>query len=136
MNGYIISLSIAAILLLTLYFVADDCYGGLVSKQPTITKMRVTAYCPCKICCGKWSRKGLTASGHKIKNGDRFVAAPKYIPFGTMVDVHGYGFVSVLDRGGAIHNRGKYPRLDTYFNTHKEALGWGVKYLDVKIYVR
>jgi len=33
MNGYIISLSIAAILLITLYFVAEDCYGDLVKQQ-------------------------------------------------------------------------------------------------------
>ncbi|GAH06555.1 unnamed protein product, partial [marine sediment metagenome] len=26
----------------------------------------VTAYCPCKICCGKWA-DGYTASGHKLQ---------------------------------------------------------------------
>jgi len=38
--------------------------------------MRVTAYCSCEICCGEYS-DGVTASGHVIQEGDRFVAAPR-----------------------------------------------------------
>ncbi|NIU84285.1 MAG: hypothetical protein GWN64_12635, partial [Candidatus Thorarchaeota archaeon] len=34
--------------------------------------MRVTAYCPCSKCCGKYA-DGITASGHKIQPGDAFV---------------------------------------------------------------
>ncbi|RLF48212.1 MAG: peptidoglycan-binding protein, partial [Thermoplasmata archaeon] len=54
------------------------------------------------------------------------------IPFGTMIEIPGYGTVPVLDRGGAI----KGDRLDVFFPTEKQALQWGVKYLDVKIYMR
>lgn len=93
--------------------------------------MRVSAYCPCKICCGKWAGNGHTASGHAIKKGDRFVAAPKNYPFGTKLVVPGYNGnrpVSVEDRGGAI----KGDRLDVYFDDHKTALDWGVKYLEIK----
>jgi len=88
---------------------------------------KVTAYCPCPKCCGKYGWGYTTASGHKIKAGDRFVAAPKDIAFGTILGVPGYGVVPVLDRGGAI----KGNRLDVYFPTHQEALNWGVKILEV-----
>lgn len=91
----------------------------------------VSAYCPCSKCCGKYA-DGVTASGHKIKKGDKFCAAPKNIPFGTILEIPGYGKVPVLDRGGVI----KGNKIDVYFDTHKEALKWGRQYLTVKIYRR
>jgi len=94
----------------------------------TIKRFRVTAYCPCKICCGKTD--GITASGHKIRPGDRFAAADRTIPFGTILDIPGYGKVPVLDRGGVIRG----DSLDVFFDTHRQALNWGIKYLDVAIY--
>ena len=97
-------------------------------KVPEEQTFRVTAYCPCSKCCGKWS-DGITASGHIIKTGDKFVAAPPGYSFGTMVEIPGYGKVPVLDRGGAI----KGNKLDVYFDTHQEALVWGIKNLKVKI---
>ena len=102
-----------------------------VELTPTPTRTKVTAYCPCPKCCGKWS-DGQTASGYWIQPGDRFVAAPKHIPFGTEIVVPGYNDgepVKVLDRGGAITNE----RLDVYFDTHQEALNWGVRYLVVRV---
>lgn len=93
-------------------------------------RVQVTAYCPCKKCCGKWA-DGQTASGYWIQPGDRFVAAPKHIPFGTKLIVPGYNNdqpVEVKDRGGAI----TVQRLDVFFDTHQEALNWGVKYLEIK----
>ena len=88
----------------------------------------VSAYCPCSKCCGKYA-DGITASGHKIKAGDKFCAADKSIPFGTMIDIPGYGKVPVLDRGGAI----KDGKLDVFFHTHKRALLWGRQKLNVRI---
>ena len=102
-----------------------------VEPTPIPTRTRITAYCPCEKCCGKWS-DGQTASGYWIQSGDRFVAAPKDIPFGTEMVVPGYNndrAVKVLDRGGAITNE----RLDVYFDTHQEALNWGVRYLVVEV---
>lgn len=91
---------------------------------------RVTGYCPCEKCCGKWSLYQTTADGHKIQAGDKFIAAPKEIAFGTKMYVPGYGYAKVKDRGGAIKNN----RLDVYFPTHREALIWGVRYLKVEVY--
>ncbi|MHC4741674.1 MAG: 3D domain-containing protein [Planctomycetota bacterium] len=101
-----------------------------VEKWFTV-KMRVTAYCPCEKCCGEYS-DGITASGHKIKPGDVFVAADRRYKMGTEMIIPGYNnskVVKVLDRGGAI----KGNRLDLFFATHQEALNWGVKYLEVKV---
>ena len=104
---------------------------------------RVTAYCPCEKCCGEFT-DGTTACGHKIQPGDRFCAAPATIPFGTLLDIPGYGkAVPVLDRGGAIVTKGStrrhegrtfitdYDRLDVFFPTHSEALQWGVQILTI-----
>lgn len=106
-----------------------------VAEEPSewqTVKMHVTAYCPCPKCTGTDS-PGITASGHKIQSGDVFVAADKRYSFGTEMIIPGYNDnqpVEVLDRGGAI----KGNRIDVFFPTHEEALEWGVKDLDVKIY--
>jgi len=89
---------------------------------------RVTAYCPCEKCCGD-SADGITASGHRIRPGDKLAAADGRYPFGTMIEVPGYGRVPILDRGGVI----KGHRIDVFFPTHKEALEWGVRALTVKV---
>ena len=93
--------------------------------------MRVTAYCPCKKCCGEWA-DGVTANGHVIEPGDCFVAADSRFAFGTEMLIEGYNAsktVKVFDRGGAI----KGNKLDVFFHTHQEALDWGVRYIDVKV---
>ena len=94
-------------------------------------RMRVTAYCPCPKCCGRYS-DGITACGYKMRQGDSFVAADKKYPFGTEMIIAGYNggqLVKVLDRGGVIRDN----RLDVFFDSHKEALEWGVRNLDVKV---
>ncbi len=106
-----------------------------------IVDMKVTAYCPCSKCCGCYS-DGITASGHIIKPGDMFVAADKYYPFNTLMHIPGYCWtafydanrpqkflVKVLDRGGAI----KGNHIDVFFNTHQEALNWGIQFLTVTV---
>jgi len=101
-------------------------------QQWQTVQMRVTAYCPCPKCCGSYS-DGVTACGYKISQGDCFVAADKRYPFGTGMIIPGYKggeVVKVLDRGGAIRGN----RLDVFFNSHQEALEWGVRDLDVKIH--
>lgn len=97
-----------------------------------VLPMRVTSYCPCSRCCGRFS-DGLTASGLPVShNGGRFAAGPPEIPFGTFVIVPGYADgkpIPIIDRGGAIKGR----RIDVFFPTHEEALRWGVRQSDVEI---
>jgi 3D (Asp-Asp-Asp) domain-containing protein len=102
------------------------------SDEWQTVRMRVTAYCPCEKCCGKYS-DGITACGHVINPGDTFAAADRQYPFGTEMIVAGYNNdqpIKVLDRGGAIRG----DRLDLFFHTHEAALQWGVKYIDVKVH--
>ena len=115
-----------------------ECYQAsqeaaeATSFEYTTKLMTVTAYCACTKCCGPWA-DGITANGYVIQPGDRFVAAPKEYSFGTQMLIPGYSnnkLVTVLDRGGAI----KGDKIDVYFDTHQEALAWGVQKLTVKIY--
>ena len=104
--------------------------SGYSGEWQTI-QMRVTAYCPCRKCCGRYS-DGVTACGHKIRPGEFFVAADKKYPFGTEMIIAGYKGgepVKVLDRGGVIRGN----RIDVFFNSHEEAVKWGVRNLDVKV---
>jgi len=100
--------------------------------QGQARRMLVTAYCPCKQCCGK--EDGITASGKSVKtNGGRFVAADPTLPFHTKLTIPGYADdqpVPVLDRGGAI----KGNRLDVFFPTHKQARQWGKQWVDVTVW--
>lgn len=97
-------------------------------------RMLVTAYCPCRKCCGKFA-DGITASGRSVlTNGARFVAADtRILPFHTRISVPGYHdglAVPVLDRGRRIKGR----RLDVFFPSHAEAKAWGARWLDVTVY--
>lgn len=86
---------------------------------------KVTGYCACTKCCGKTN--GITASGTKATAG-RTIAASSQFSFGTKLLINGTTY-TVEDRGGAI----KGNKIDVYFNTHAEALAWGVKYLPVQV---
>lgn len=92
-------------------------------------EMEITAYCGCKSCCGKYS-DNITASGYRIRQGDKLIAAPKTFAFGVKINIPGYGTAEVKDRGGAI----KGNRLDVYFFTHQKALEWGRQTLQIQIW--
>ena len=108
------------------FVIATGFYCKDVQAENT-RLIKVTAYCSCEKCCGKYA-DGITASGHKIQKGDKFCAAPKNIPFGTMLTIPGYGRVPARDRGGAIVDG----CLDVFFDDHETALQWGVQWLEVK----
>jgi 3D (Asp-Asp-Asp) domain-containing protein len=120
--GFIIGIEV-------IYFLVFSGAVAYGCEQGTL--MNVSAYCGGPCCCGKWA-DGRTASNHKIREGDRFVAAPKRYPFGTKMIVPGYNdgqVVEVKDRGGAI----KGNCLDLFFNDHQAALEWGRQQVYVRI---
>lgn len=81
---------------------------------------KITAYCPCKKCCGK--SDGITASGIKAKQGRTI--AMNDISFGTQLLIEGKTYI-VEDRGTP------YGHIDIFFNSHRKALEFGVKYMEV-----
>ena len=102
----------------------------LVQEEPKpeyITKtFKLTAHCPCMQCCGKTD--GITASGTKATEGRTIAVDPNVIPFGTEVIINGHTYIAE-DKGGAIKDN----RIDVYFDSHQDALEFGVQYADVLI---
>lgn len=89
-----------------------------------IGKFKLTAYCACSKCCGQWAdANATTASGTSAVQG-RTVACNS-LPFGTRIVINGNVYV-VEDCGGMASNV-----IDVFFNSHQEALNFGVKYADV-----
>ena len=88
---------------------------------------KLTAYCSCSKCCGKWAN-GITASGKTARANHTIAADTSVLPFGTEVYIDGQKYV-VEDRGGAI----KGNRIDIYYGSHSEAYNHGVKYKEVYI---
>lgn len=96
---------------------------------------RVTAYCACEICCGSYALNrpnGVVygASGTELIPG---LSCASPLPFGTTIEVEGLGQFEVQDRIAqwVIDEHGE-KCVDIYFNSHKEAQEFGLRYLNVK----
>ena len=106
------------------------------SPEPTpalvsLGEFKLTAYCACEKCCGKDPsdpRYGITAYGYQTTAGRTIAVDPKVIPIGAEVVINGQTYIAE-DVGGAI----KENRIDIYFDTHQEALEFGVQYAEVFI---
>jgi len=127
MKRFMILLTAIAIVLGSLFIVSM-----IVKYHNT---WRVTHYCSCVKCCGKYA-DGYFASGKRVYVGG---VACNWLPFGTKLRVT-QGKVTkiytVEDRGaksifGDKDNHRK--ALDIYCSTHSEAKGLGVKYLKVEV---
>lgn len=91
------------------------------SQGTYLGRFKLTAYCTCSICCGKWAGGG-TASGAAPTPGRTVAMAG--VPFGTKLSINGHIYV-VEDRGTA------YGHVDILMASHEEALQFGLKYADV-----
>jgi 3D (Asp-Asp-Asp) domain-containing protein len=87
------------------------------------TTFIVTAYCPCRECVGFYSG-GPTASGVMPKAGVT-IAAPRWIPLGTILDIRGIGRRIVQDRLAIRYDN----RIDIFMRSHSEAKRFGIKKL-------
>ena len=100
----------------TSYTLANsDDYGELLGN------FKLTAYCNCSICCGKWAG-GPTASGTAPTQGRTVAMAG--VPFGTKLIINGKIY-TVEDRGTP------YGHVDIYMNDHDECNQFGVQYAQV-----
>ena len=118
-------------------------------RQPVMMTFEVTGYCNCGSCCS-WKRSwfglgppviasgpnrgqakqvGITASGVRARSGT-VAADTSVLPFGTVIQVPGYGYGKIEDRGGAI----KGNKLDLWFSSHAAARQWGRRTMRVKVW--
>lgn len=101
---------------------------AVVEPETTnLGEFKLTAYCTCSKCCGHWA-DGITYTGTQATAGRTIAVDPDVIPLGSTVIINGAEYVAE-DIGGAI----KGNRIDVLFNTHQEALEFGVQYADIKI---
>ena len=98
-----------------------------VDGAPALQRVIVTGYCSCPKCCGAGAN-GLTATGTKAQLGT-IAADPSVFPYGTQLDVPGYGEGVVEDTGSRV----KGYRIDVWFPTHAEAKAWGSKEMFVAL---
>lgn len=112
-----------------------------IKPQADIRTFRVTAYCSCSRCCGVWAENRdrdengdeivLGASGQRLISG---VSAAGTLPFGTKVNLDGFGEVVIHDRFAKwIVDKYGEDVIDLYFINHDEAVEWGVKYLEGEV---
>lgn len=94
-------------------------------------RMTLTAYCPCEKCCSIWSYldHAGTACGARAKEGVTVAMGPD-IPFWTEIYIDGVGWRICQDRGSAIGTG----RIDVYFESHEDALAFGMKDANVLIW--
>lgn len=105
-------------------------------KKESLGEFKLTAYCSCEKCCGKWAlNRPKDDNGKDIvygSNGTVLIAGtsiavdPSVIPYGSKVEINGHTYTA-HDTGGAI----KGNRIDVYFDSHQDALNFGVQYAEV-----
>ena len=99
-------------------------------------EFKLTAYCGCEKCCGKWGQDRptdengdlivYTANQTVAKEGITIAADTNIFPFGTILIIDGHEY-TVQDRGKAITGN----HIDIYFESHEEAVQFGVQYKDI-----
>lgn len=112
----------------------EEYEAPIEEEKELLGTFRITAYCSCKKCCGKWADNrpnGIVygASGAELVAGVS-VASP--LPFGTEIYIDGLGEYVVQDRLAQwVVDKYGDKLIDVYFDNHEEACKFGLKYLDV-----
>lgn len=104
-----------------------------VHSQARPVKAIVTAYCPCKKCCGPQAR-GITSTGTPASRPGCAVD-PRLIPYGSRVRIPGAGWRTADDTGGAMRAdaRRGIVHVDLRMQSHTAALRWGRKTLTIDV---
>lgn len=119
---------------ITAYPTAGVVMAELVYQEPELVSLgtfKVTAYCSCRECCGKWAdcrEDGIVrgASGQELIAGYSIAVDPDVIPYGNEVYIN--------DRKHVAHDCGEPIKgncIDLYMSSHEEAQEWGVQYIEV-----
>ena len=111
-------------------------YEGPIPTVTSLGQFKITHYCACEKCCGKWALNrpdGIvyTASGAPAKANHTIAVDTSIIPFGTEVVVrydNGDEAVYVAeDTGAAVIGK----HIDVYMDDHDGAWSAGVRYGEV-----
>ena len=96
---------------------AEDRPAEISEEKQILENCRITFYCPCARCCGKWA-DGVTASGVQAEAGVTVAVDPAVIPLGSRVYIAGREYLA-QDTGvsGAA--------VDIFTANHQEALQRG-----------
>lgn len=103
-------------------------------KLKSLGVFNLTAYCTCKICCGKNSpevtgRPSKTRSGTHPVQGRTVAVDPNVIPLGTHIFINGHEYVAE-DTGSWVDGKD----VDIFFNSHREALIFGRQKAEIFVY--
>lgn len=107
---------------------AHEKHAEQLKKQNIINvgPHTITAYCPCVKCCGEYSNTNyaIGSSGKKLVS-NYSVAAPKHLPYGTLLIIDG-NIYEVEDRPADwIVEKYDGRIIDIYFDTHEAAEAFG-----------
>ncbi len=101
-----------------------------------IGNFRLTAYCPCEKCCGKWGKNRptdeagndivYTASGATAQANKTVAVDTDIIPYGTILLIDGQEYIA-QDTGSKV----KGQVIDVYFENHEDAESYGCKYQEI-----
>ena len=116
--------------------------GNRTVKINGAHNVRLTAYCPCEICCGYWAlirpvdeygnKIVYTSTGALAVQGGTVAVNPKFIPHGSYVYIQD-PFTEEWREYRATDTSGLMSHVDIYFNDHTAALhsgygGYGTVY--------
>lgn len=102
-------------------------------KKATTVLARVTAYAPFDNRSGICNDGDPTNTSTGRSPGREYAAAdPQKLPYGTKLEIPGYGTVEIQDTGGALRSY-EGIAIDVYFDSYEEAMEWGVQYLEIEI---
>jgi 3D (Asp-Asp-Asp) domain-containing protein len=120
-------------LILAIMLISQMLPTAMQPKVRTVEAV-VTAYCPCKLCCGPDAR-GITSTGQDARDLSGCAVDPKLIPYGCRVYVPAVGWRTADDTGSAMRDDGRrgVVHIDVRMRTHQEALQFGLRRAKIKI---
>lgn len=110
----------------------------VVTPEENKITFRVTAYCSCYKCCGKWAlNRPKDENGNEIVIGagnvllTPMVSVASPLPFGTKINLDGFGTVVVQDRTAQwVVDKYGENIIDIYVNNHEDIKNIGRQFVE------
>lgn len=130
----------------TLLILAFAVLAGCQSPQnPRKMKVRVTTYSSTEKKCDKWTRRGQSSTGIKLKDRAVLAANPADIPYFSNIKLPCFDYLlPVIDTGMALKSRKaalawgqNVPVIDVYFKYERDAMKFRAEnpmFMDILIF--